>query len=257
MIHEIPDDNGKRISAVQRAFEVIDVIRESGTVRIKDIANKLDMPTSTAHVYLKTLESVGYVVQSKDGYQLALRFLRDGSVARNNHQVYSIARPEIDDLAESSGEVANLGVAENGQRVIIYQSEGSEAVYDNALVGEYTNMHWTALGKAILAEAPENHVSEIVKHYDLPKATENTITDSEKLFEELERVRENGYALEDEERRVGIRSVAIPIMVENNVVGAVSLSGPKERFDERRIDDELLPALQDCRNVIEVKTAYD
>ncbi|RDI70152.1 IclR family transcriptional regulator [Halopelagius longus] len=254
---DIPGDDGKRVSAVQRAFEVIGVLRESGTVRIKDVAAELDIPTSTAHVHLKTLESVGYVVRDEDGYRLGLRFLRDGSVARNGRRVYSTAKSEVDGVADSTGEVANLGVEENGQRVIVYQSEGSEAVYDNALVGEFTNMHWTALGKAILAELPEEYVTQIVEHYGLPAATENTIDDAETLFAELTDVRNRGYALEDEERRAGIRSIAIPILVDGGVIGAVSLSGPKERFDADRIDEELLPALKDCRNVVEVKTAYE
>ncbi|MBV0926148.1 IclR family transcriptional regulator [Halomicroarcula limicola] len=252
-----PDDGGKRVAAVQRAFEVVSVLRDAGTVRISDVADALDIPTSTAHVHLKTLESAGYVVQGADGYRLGLQFLRDGAVARSELRAYSTAKSEIDNLAESTGEVANLGVEENGQRVIVYQAEGSEAVYDNALVGEYTNMHWTALGKAILAELPDDYVEEIVDSYGLPTATENTIDTPEALFETLTAIRERGFALEDEERRTGIRSIAVPLEVEDRVVGAVSLSGPKERFDDDRIEDELLPALKDRTNVVEVKIAYE
>lgn len=251
------NDGGKRVSAVQRAFDVIGVLRDAGTVRINDVAEALDIPTSTAHVHLKTLESVGYVIQGDDGYRLGLRFLRDGAMVRNDLSVYSAAKSEINELAEITGEVANLGVEENGQRVIVYQSEGSEAVYDNALIGEYTNMHWTALGKAILAELPEEYVRAIVDRYGLPAATENTIDTPDLLFEELGAIREQGFALEDEERRTGIRSIAIPLYVEDRVVGAVSLSGPKERFDDDRIESELLPALRDRTNVVEVKTTYE
>lgn len=252
-----PNEGGKRVTAVQRAFEVIDVLRDAGTVRINDVSEALGIPTSTAHVHLKTLESVGYVIQDDDGYRLGLRFLRDGAVVREELNVYSTAKSEIDALAETSGEVANLGVEENGQRVIVCQSEGSEAVYDNALIGEYTNMHWTALGKAILAELPEKSVQAIVDRYGLPAATENTIDTTESLFGELETIREQGFALEDEERRTGIRSIAMSLTVEDRVVGAVSLSGPKERFDDDRIESELLPALRDRTNVIEVKATYD
>ncbi|WP_262177518.1 IclR family transcriptional regulator [Haloarcula laminariae] len=251
------DDGGKRVSAVQQGFEVIEVLRESGSVHISDVSEALDIPMSTAHVHLKTLESVGYVVQDDSGYRLSLRFLRDGAIARSNLQVYSAAKSEIDDLADTTGEVANLGVEENGQRVIVYQSEGSEAVYDNAPVGEYTNMHWTALGKAILAELPSEYVREIIDHYGLPAATGSTIDDAEQLFEELETIEERGFALEDEERRSGIRSIATPLNVDDRVVGAVSLSGPKERFNDDRIENELLPALKDSNNVIEVKVAYE
>jgi len=251
------DGGGKRVSAVQRGFEVIKVLRESGSVHISDVAEALDIPMSTAHVHLKTLESVGYVIQDNSGYHLALRFLRDGAIARSDLRVYSAAKSEIKDIANTTGEVANLGVEENGQRVIVYQSEGSEAVYDNAPVGEYTNMHWTALGKAILAELPSEYVREIIDHHGLPVATDSTIDEAEKLLEELETIEQRGFALEDEERRSGIRSVATPLNVDGRVVGAVSLSGPKERFDDDRIENELLPALKHSNNVIEVKVAYE
>lgn len=251
------NNGGKRVSAVKRAFRIIDILRGSGTMRINDIAEALDIPTSTAHVHLKTLEDIGYVIKEEDGFKVGLQFLRDGSVIRNELSVYSVAKSEIDNLAESTGEVANLGSEENGQRVILYQSEGNEAVYDNALIGEYTNMHWTALGKAILAELPNEYVRRIVDRYGLPAATENSIADSETLFDELRSIRERGFALEDEERRTGIRSIGIPITMNDHVVGAISLSGPKERFNDDRIEEELLPALKNHANVVEVKIAYD
>lgn len=257
MVLDGSNKGGKRISAVKRAFSVANVLRGSGTMRINDIAEALDIPMSTAHVHLKTLEDIGYVIKDDAGFRLGLQFLRDGSVIRDDLSVYSVAKSEIDNLAESTDEVANLGIEENGQRVILYQSEGSEAVYDNALIGEYTNMHWTALGKAILSELPNDYVKRIIDRYDLPAATPNTIVDLDTLFGELAQVREQGFALEDEERRTGIRSISVPITMDNHVVGAISLSGPKERFDDDRIEDELLPALKNHANVVEVKIAYD
>lgn len=250
-------DDGKRVGAVERSFRILALVRELGPVRIKDVAEELDMPISTAHVHLKTLTDVGYLIKNDQGYRLGLRFLRDGAIVRDDLTVYTAAKQEIDGLAENTGEVANLGVEERGQRVILYQSEGSEAVYDNAPVGEFTNMHWTALGKAILAEFSDDTVEQIIEQHGLPDATSNTITTPEELKAELETIREENYALEDEERRTGIRSIAVPVTVDGDPVGAVSLSGPKERFDDQRIEDELLPALRDCRNVIEVKVAYD
>ncbi|AKU09386.1 MULTISPECIES: IclR family transcriptional regulator [Haloferax] len=251
------EGGGKRVKAVMRSYRVIGVLREQGTVRINDVADALGVPTSTAHVHLKTLEAAGYVVKDEHGYRLGLRFLRDGSITRGRLDVYGASRSEIKDLAESTGEVANLGVEENGQRVIVYQAEGDKAVYDNAPIGEFTHMHWTALGKAILAELPGERVTEIVDEYGLPTKTDHTISDRDALLEELETIRERGYALEDEERRDGIRSIAVPLVSDGSVIGAVSLSGPKERFNDDRIVDELFPALRDRKNVIEVKYAYD
>lgn len=250
-------NGGKRIKAIQRSFTMIDVLREGGTMRIAEVAETLDMPISTAHVHLKTLESVGYVVQDKDGYRLGLRFLRDGIIIRDRLNIYRVAKSEVDDLAATTGEVANLGFEENGKRVLLYQSEGSDAVYDNAPTGEYTNMHWTALGKAILAERSREDIEKYIDTYGLPAETENTITDADHLFDELASISDQGFALEDEERREGIRSIAVPIIVEGSVVGSISLSGPRERFNDQRIQDELLPPLRNTSNVVEVKCAYE
>ncbi|MFB6141480.1 MAG: IclR family transcriptional regulator [Halosimplex sp.] len=252
-----PGDDDKLVQSVQRAFAVVDVLREAGTVRIDDVASTLDIPTSTAHVHLKTLEATGYVLRDSEGYRLSCRFLRDGMTVRHRKNVYQSTKGEVEDLADVTGEVANLGIEENGQRVILYQAEGTEAVYDNAPVGEHTEMHWTALGKAILAHLPEDYVDRIVEVYGLPESTANTITARDRLDEELARIRDRNYALEDEERREGIRSLASPVVVEDDVVGAISVSGPKERFDDGRIEDELLPELRNAVNVVEVKYAYD
>lgn len=252
-----PDDSDKLVKSVVRAFDVVGVMREQGSVRIDDVASALEIPTSTAHVHLKTLESVGYVVQDDDGYHLSCRLLRDGVTVRQRKNVYRSTKPEVDALADITGEVANLGIEENGQRVILHQAEGTEAVYDNAPIGEYTNMHWTALGKAILAHLPDDYVDQIVESYGLPRATSATITDRDHLDEELARIVDRSYALEDEERRQGIRSIASPIIVDDIVVGSISVSGPKERLDDDRIENELLPELRNTVNVVEVKYAYD
>lgn len=250
-------DGGKRVQSVERAFSVVDVVRSRGTVRIDDVATALDIPTSTAHVHLKTLESVGYVVQDSDGYRLSFRFLRDGIAVRDGADVFDAATVVVDELAAGTGEVANLGVEENGKRVILYQEEGEAAVYDNAPIGEYTYMHWTALGKAILAHYDEERVEEIVDAHGLPRSRANTITDRGSLFDELARIRDQEYALEDEERRPGIRSVAVPVVVDDEVVGALSVSGPKERLDDERIASDVHPALQNAVNIVELKYVYD
>lgn len=251
------DDGGKRVKSVERAFEVVDVVRDGGTVRIDDVASALDVPTSTAHVHLKTLESVGYVVRDSEGYRLGFRFLRDGITARERTNVFDAARVVVDELADGTGEVANLGVEEDGQRVILYQAEGEEAVYDNAPIGEYTEMHWTALGKVMLAHLPDEYVESIVDAYGLPDSTANTITGRDQLYDELATIRDQSYAVEDEERRDGIRSVAVPVVVDGAVVGALSISGPKERIDDDRIETDLQPALSNAVNIVELKYAYE
>jgi DNA-binding IclR family transcriptional regulator len=249
--------SGKTIKAVERAFSIIQCLRESGGMTVSEVSEACDLPTSTAHLHLKTLTSIGYIVKNENEYRPGFRFLRDGIELRQQSHIYSISRDEVDSLATTTGEVANLGIEEDGQRVLLYQSEGTEAVYDNTPAGEYTNMHWTALGKAILAHLSDNYAQEIIDMYGLPAQTAQTITDQDTLETELERIRTQKYAIENEERRDGIRSTAVPIVVDGDVVGALSLTGPKNRFTDQRIEQELSSLLQESANIIEVKYEYD
>ena len=251
------NQSAKRIKSVQRAFDIIDIMQDTGSMHIADLAEEMAIPRSTAHVYLKTLESTGYVSQDRTGYRLSLQFLQSGIIVREWEEIYRVAREEVNRLAENTKEVANLGVEQDGLRVILYQSEGSEAVYDNALIGEHANLHWTALGKAILAHKPDGYIGRMVESQGLPPKTENTIVDVEALMAEAESIRSNGYALEDEERYLGIRSIAVPLIVESDIIGALSVSGPKERLSDQRITEELVPELLDARNVVELRFTYD
>ena len=247
---------GNTVKSVERAFNVIGILREHAPMTVSALAEMLDIPTSTVHLHLKTLEHVGYATKDDGEYCLSMRFLRDGVAVRNRNQLYNVSADEIDELAAKTNEVAALGVEEEGQRVLLYQSKSDEAVYDNALTAEYTNMHWSALGKAILAHLPDDRTGLILGEHGLPTQTKYTISDPETLEGTLSTIRERGYSVEDEERRIGIRSVSVPVIVDEGVVGAISVSGPKNRIHDERIEEELLPALRDAVNVIEVKYVY-
>ncbi|WP_129113894.1 IclR family transcriptional regulator [Halegenticoccus tardaugens] len=248
--------SSRRIKSLERGLEIVDCLREAGELTVSDLAAQKDMPTSTAHIYLKTLSDLGYVLQDGSSYRLGLKFLQHGGQVRQQTKLYQIARVEIDTLAEVTGEVSALGVSENGKRVLLYKSEGSEAVYDNPPIGEYTHMHWTALGKAILAHLPRDEIDRIIDRHGLPLGTQQTIDDREELHEELSVTVERGYAIEDEERWTGIRSVAVPLLDGTDVVGSISVSGPKRRFEREWIETELLEHLTRSKNVIDVRLAH-
>ncbi|MEY7850927.1 IclR family transcriptional regulator [Natrarchaeobius sp. A-rgal3] len=249
------NSNG-RIGAVETVFDVVDVLEESESVGVSEVADRLDMPKSTAHVYLKSLESEGYAINDDGTYRLSLRFLKHGGKARNRLKLYRSAKTHVDKLANDTGEVGNLGVEERGRRVLVYKSEVPDAIYDNTPTGEHTNMHWTALGKAILAHLPPERVDEIIDRHGLPSRTPTTITDPDTLHSELETVRENGYSVEREERRDGVVAIAVPIQdkSDDGTIHSVSISGPKKRITgEDGIKTELVDAVKQTANVIELQ----
>lgn len=254
-----PDSNDgtKTIQSVERAFDIIRVLRESGPASVSDVAEALDLTSSTAHIYLKTLREVGYVVQINEKYRLGLRFLRDGIVVQESIPLYRKAKKEIERLAEETGEGVGLAVEENGQRVVLYSARGEKSVHDNTSVGEFTNMHWTAQGKTLLAYKDPSTVADILDRYGMPRATDATITDRDELFDELEQIREQGFAIEDEERREGLRSVGLPIQVNGDTVGVISVTAPTHRMSEEYIHSELVDTLRESIDVIKINYLYD
>jgi len=258
MVSNSSTDERKTLGSVEKAFNILEQIKSEGRVGLSELAGQLDIPKSTAHIYLQTLQSEGFVVKVDEEYTLSYRFLEYGGEFRNQSKLFRTARAEVNKLKADTGEVASLGIEENGLRVLIYKSEGPDAIHDNAPVGEYTHMHWTALGKAILAHYPRTRVESIIDKHGLPRANEHTITDRDELYEELERIRDRGYSIEDQDRRQGVLTIGAPIHSRsaNEVVGAVSASGPKIRLEETDRFDELVAAVKKSANVIELEYSH-
>ena len=248
--------SGNTLQGVERAFKIVNYLKENGPTTVSELKSAMDLPKSTAYIHLKTLHKTGYVYKEDHTYRLSLRFLEHGAAVRSQFDVYDVAKSEVNELAHETGEVANLGVEEDGRRVLFYNNEGGNAIYDNALTGEFTNMHWTSLGKAILAYSSREHVDEVIEEHGLLTATKHTITNRADLYEELDAIRDRGYAIEDEEHRANIRAVAVPILQDERAIAAISVSGPKTRFSDERIETELLESLRDKANVIELKLEH-
>lgn len=254
----MPNDTTNTIGSVEHSFTIVESIAECGPVTLSELADRVDMPKSTVHVHLRTLVERNVLTRRGNEYDLGLKLLEMGGVARRRRAIYRTARGEVDGLAEETGEASHLGVEENGTRSILYKSEATESVYDDAPTGERTHMHWTALGKALLAHLPDSRVERIVDRSGLPRGTESTIVDRDRLLVELDRIRDQGFAIEDEERRVGILSVAVPIMDVDaeEVVAAISVSGPKRRLtaaDSDELRPEIRNAVRSRANVIELQ----
>jgi IclR family acetate operon transcriptional repressor len=107
----------------------------------------LDIPKSTIHNYLSTLVQEEYVVKDGSTYHVGIRFLEYGAYARVQLSIYEIATPEVDELAATTGELANLMVEEHGRGSYLHRARGDKAVQVEAYVGTRVPLHGTALGK--------------------------------------------------------------------------------------------------------------
>lgn len=251
------EETENTVKATERSFDIVEALRELDSVRLTVLSDSLDLPNSTVHNHLQTLMKLGYVVKEHNHYRLSLQFLDLGEHTRHLQKVYRVARPEIDELAEETKEVASLVVEEDGKGVVLYSAEGSEAFSLDTSPGTRIHLHASALGKAILAQISESEVQNIIAEYGLPAVTPATITEEESLNEELSTIRTVGIAIDDEERVRGSRTVAAPIRDEGgSVIGSIGVSGPARRLTEERMKGELADILHDTTNIIELKMAY-
>lgn len=245
------------VKSTRRSLDIIETLRAMDGARLTELADHLDLPNSTVHNHLSTLMERDYVVKDAGVYRVSLRFLDLGEYARNRRKIYELGKPEIEELAEETGEVASLLVEENGRGVYIWSADGENAVPLDIHSGKHVDLHATAVGKAILAHLSDDRVAEIVDRRDLPEHTPSTITDPDVLAEELAEIRERGYAIDDEERVQGMRCVGTAIKSESgNVIGSISISGPTSAMPMDRLTETLTEHLLGTANVIELKVAY-
>lgn len=250
------DSKTEPIAAVETTTQIINQLKE-GKGRVTEVANDLDLPNSTVHSHLSTLEQNDFLVKNGERYKLSLRFLELGEIARNETELYEVARPEVDALAEETGEIASVMIEESGKGVFVYRAEGEQTVDLDSYSGFHTYLHTTALGKAIFAHLPDEKIDEIIQDHGLPQKTENTISDRDGLESEFERIQEEGVAYDDEERLRGFRAVAAPILTDDkSVIGSISLAGPTSRLRGDIYRKEYTDKVKRAANVIELNLTH-
>lgn len=252
-----PEQNKNTVLSVDRAFEMLETIRDQGDVGVTELAEVLNVSKSTVHNHLNTMETRGYVVKQDGSYQLGLRFLSFPDVLQKSNRLYQTAKDEVDDLVERTGERSQILCEENGYGVYIYQQTVDRAITTNSKVGSRVSLHSTAIGKALLAFQPQEKVDRILDRDGIPAKTENTITSRDEFEEELKRVREEGIAFDDEEGIEGMRCVAAPIRDEDNVsVGAISVSGPCTRITGDQFRETIPREVERAAQAIEINYRY-
>lgn len=244
------------VKTAQTTFRIVETLKSLDGATVTELADRLDIAKSSAHNYLRTLEHEGYVVERNGEYEVGLRFLDLGGYARSRERLYDIAIPEMERVAEATGEYANLLVEEHGLGVFLARERGADAVSLDSYTGQSVRLHTTALGKTILAYLPRERVEAIIDRHGLPAMTERTITERNELFDALEEIRQRECAYDREERIKGLNCVAVPILYDDDIAGALSVSGPVSRMGHDRIEDEVLPELRRAANIIELNQAH-
>lgn len=251
------DDSPRTLETVSRACAVVDALDELGGAGVTEVADHVGVSKSSAHAYLNTLRERRLVVKEGTTYRLSLEFLYLGNGVRHRHVLFPHAKSVVEGIAERSKEYVHLMCEQHGLERNIYKVAGENAVgseYHMAKEQKADYLHFTASGKAVLAHLPEGRIDRIVETHGLVSKTPNTITDPVRLKNELDTIREQGYAVNDEEEIVGIRAVGVPIRDETGaVLGGLSISGPTGRLTDTVCHEELPELLKENANVIEAR----
>lgn len=256
MTHQTEADEGRTIQSVEIAFNIIDILQERGGAGVSELAAELGHSKSTIHSHLRTLEQRQFLVRDEEKYRLSLRTLDMARHVRDQIGNYDVIRDEVAGLADETGEIAQFGIEEHNKVSYLYKASGDRAVETASKVGTQQPMYSTSLGKAILAYLPPEQIEEVVAQTTFVSKTPKTIADAESLYEEIETIRERGYAIDDEENYAGLRCVSAPVKNDDTVLGAVSITGPSSRFTEERLHGELSEQVLRAANVIELNTKF-
>nr|WP_256476699.1 IclR family transcriptional regulator [Haloplanus sp. HW8-1] len=234
-----------------------EAVVDLGSAGVTEIAEEVGRSKATVHHHLSTLTDHGYLVTDDGTYEPSLQFFEIGQRILQHKDVYQAGTGPLRELAEETGEVANLMVEENGKGIYVAIEEGAEAINLDTSVGSEQYLHTCALGKAILAHLPSSRRDEIVDRWQLPAETPRTVTDRDRLEDVLADVRERGVAFDGEERAANVRCVAAPITTnEGTVLGAVSVSGPASRMKDDRLESTLVDQVENTATVIALNATY-
>ena len=226
-------------TAVERALNILEAAanRRDGLTN-SEISHKLGIPKSSASYILRTLERRGYLRRDPETgrYRLGLKILSLGGDARANLDLAEVALPFMRGLQDRIHLTIHLAVLDQGEAVYIEKVEAPGFFKVNTWVGRRMYLHSTSVGKCLLAWLPKPEVETLLRQQGMKKRTPKTISSVAKLLSGLERVREQGHALDDEENSLGARCVGAPIFdATGGVTAALGVSGTLTQVDEENM----------------------
>lgn len=232
----MPVSDTSPATAVERALNILEAAahRRDGLTN-SEISRKLGIPKSSASYILRTLERRGYLRRDGESgrYRLGLKILSLGGDAQANLDIADVALPFMRALEERIHMTVHLAVLDQGEAVYIEKVEAPGFFKVNTWVGRRMFLHSTSVGKCLLAWLPKQEVETIVKQQGLKKRTPKTITTMSRLLSDLESVKDEGYAVDDEENSLGARCLGAPVFdATGNVIAALGASGTLTQVDE-------------------------
>lgn len=242
------------IETLERGLSVLSLFRrDASELSLTEISRSADLNMTTSLRIASTLEEAGYLNRDPETkrYRPALKVLQLGFTALQTLDIRQVARPPLERLSRETGETVSHAVLDGLEIVYVDRIRNRQIVGVVLGLGSRLPAHCTSMGKAMLAFLPDDQLTRRLKRARLEACTSNSITNVEDLQDELVKVRQRGYAVNDQELAIGLRALAAPIRGENgDAVAAVNISGSTETIPRRRLREELAPRLLEATEEI-------
>ncbi|MDF2835457.1 MAG: transcriptional regulator [Paenibacillus sp.] len=241
------------IQAVERALLILDLFDErTPELKITEISARMGLHKSTVHSLVKTLQARGYMEQDADTgkYRLGLRLLEKGQQLLQSMDIRQVAKTSLEQFTQSTGQTTHLVILDGDEGVYIDKVEGHLAPIRYSRVGRRVMLHTSSVGKLLSAYQPQEWIEGLLKRYDFVRQTEKTIVSADAFLRELERVRRQGYAVDDEENEIGVRCAAVPVFDHHgHASAAISVSTLRSRVDDKGMEKLILELNQTAAEI--------
>jgi DNA-binding IclR family transcriptional regulator len=226
------------VGVLTKVLKIFDTLqRNPGGLRLKQLCAHTGLNKSTAHRFLSHLEREGYLVREENSvYMLGMRLFELASASNHESTLRRVAIPVLRDLQRTTGETVNLGTLRGLSVVYLEVLESNHEFRMAARIGAENPAHATALGKAMAAFLSPEKSERLLDSLEFQRFTPHTVSSAERFRKEMKKIREQGFAVDNEERFLGCRCVSAPILNSlGEATAAISVAGPTTRVSEARV----------------------
>jgi IclR family pca regulon transcriptional regulator len=248
------------IESLSRGLSILFVLSESSSpLNLTELSQKLHLSKSTLQRQIFTLHQLGYLERDEGTkrYRLGRKVFTFGFNVVRSMDLRKIAHPFLEAASKEIGETVNLAILDGVEIVYVERIKTEQILNINLQVGSRLPTYCTSMGKAILAFMQKGRVKEIMKEVNLVPLTPNTISRKSDLKKELQKIRENGFAINNEELVIGLRSVAAPVRnYRGEVIGAVNIAVPSSRVSLKVLEFEMAKKVMETADKISQTLGY-
>lgn len=234
MIAKEGESSAYENQSVIKAFRLIELLSEKAEMSITELGSTLGLNKGAVFRFISTLKSIGYIEQNpiNEKYYLTIRLFGIGSRVMTRLNEVQEAHTVMEQLAQKTNETVHLAMLNNDNVVYLDKIDSKHALRIFSRVGNQAPCYCTGLGKVLLAWFSDKEINKIVKEKKMIKFTDTTITSLAALKKEFQKIRKQGYAIDNQEHEKGIQCIAVPIRNrEKIIIAAISITWPETRND--------------------------